>query len=423
MSNEFPLGQHWSAELFASVLPPSKFGNIFPPHAESVTAQVVRAVLFRNDSLALIIQRVNHMYNVLDRAFELAPIPIANIVYDTFGILEELQQREFSIEHKVNDASKDDLESKFGSHLELYEFTYERFYRTLTAPYVVANSIVHPSESRKNLVEADGRSSIPSAQLAETELSLPQGTLTMGLNNHLRNAAAHHRYSILTDNCIKLWDVAKNGKYTWGPVEWTLWELRTNVCALSNTCSSLLLGLAMFDISHSPTIRHQGIARLHSPRPKRRDIVKSELNGMADLHGFFVDRVDVGNDGALQLNLRVIGESLPDQIRQIMSGGGNGPNHLYFQKVTTLWNLLRDQVYGFLQMTLDAHGGYEIVRINVVDTNAKDQLGEVEAPLSERQAMWQGKEKVDTIRVRLPVDTLQDKKIPIIVKGPVNQVR
>ena len=83
----------------------------------------------------------------------------------------------------------------------------------------------------------------------------------------------------------------------------------------------------------------------------------------------------------------------------------------------TEWGPLRGQVYGFLQMTLDAHGGYDVVRVSVVAKDGETSLGGIKAPLSERHAMWRG-EDVEAIRARLPVDTLADEKIPIIIKGP-----
>ena len=90
-------------------------------------------------------------------------------------------------------------------------------------------------------------------------------------------------------------------------------------------------------------------------------------------------------------------ETVARAQRDAREGGGSGPGHLYYQKVTTMWGALRVQVYGFLQTTLDTHG-------------------------AERHAMWHGQEDVDSIRSRVPVDTLQDKQIPVIVKGPIGRV-
>ena len=65
-------------------------------------------------------------------------------------------------------------------------------------------------------------------------------------------------------------------------------------------------------------------------------------------------------------------ETVARAQRDAREGGGSGPGHLYYQKVTTMWGALRVQVYGFLQTTLDTHGGYEVVRVSVQTPTEKD---------------------------------------------------
>src|SRR5258708_17731384 len=422
MDDKFPMGEHWAAQLLAEVLPQSKVKNVQLAHRDSIAAQLVRSTWMRSDDLARIITRVKQAYRLLDAGFDEQPAQMARIVDDTFNRLEELQEREFSLARGIASATNDDLEAQFGEYLSLYRFTYEQYYRTLAAPYVVAHALTTSADADADtLVDDDGRAHWSKMQALDAALGLA-GTMTEGLDNHLRNSAAHHRYSILSDDRIRLWDTNGKGRTRWGQVEWTRWQLGTNVYQLSNTCSALVLGLAVFDISHAPTIMARGWRTSGPPRRKRRDIVKSELMGMAQNHGFDVESVVVANDGSLEITLRVLGRTIPDQVTEILAGGG-GPCARYNQKVATLLGHLRKQVYGFLQATLDAHGGYEVVRVRVVYSDGRTSRGQVGAAYSEREAMWRGKEDVEVIRQRVQSDTLAAIDIPVIIRGPLIRVR
>ncbi len=85
----------------------------------------------------------------------------------------------------------------------------------------------------------------------------------------------------------------------------------------------------------------------------------------------------------------------------------------------TVWSPLRDQVYGFLQRTFDIHDGYELVRVTVAASDGTTPLGQIVAPLDARRAMLPGKEPVEQLRARLPVDTLAEEKIPLVLEGPI----
>jgi len=414
------MGNHWAVKLFAAVLPPSRFGNVSVVHREAVASQLVGAIMVHRTDLGTLIARVRVVYALLDRAWDRDPERIAAVVDATFHRLGELQEREASLERDIHDASKDDLEAKFRSHLGLYEFISEQYYRTLAAPCAAADAISRTGETVGDLIDGDGRANPARMTALEAGRGIRAGAITDGLDRHLRNSAAHHRYSIIDDNRIRLWDVdPKTGQTTWGPVEWTFWELRTNVDRLSNTCSVLLLGIAMFDIAYGPTMRARGWgSRGKRPLPKRRDIAKAELSSMADLHGFTVESVNIAGDGALVIALRVKGETMIAQTTEIIAGVGDAGTERYHQDVHTEWGPVRNQVYGFLQTTYDVHGGYDVVRVTVTAKDGKTSVGQVDASLAERDAMLQG-EDVNTIRARLTVDTLADETIPVILKGPI----
>jgi hypothetical protein len=417
---EFPLAGHWAAQLIATVVPPSKFSNAHVGHRDAVGSQLVQAVWFRNGSLESMTERIRVAYRLLEQAFDKHPQVLAQAVHRVFHRWDELQQREASLAQAAHETSRDDLEAYFASYLELYQFSYEQYFRTLASAYVNANAI-HTRGSACKSHDPDGRVHPSKVQHLERVVGLKQGTLTDGLNSHLRNSAAHHRYTILSDDRIRLWDVDQSGTYSWGPVEWSFWEFRTHIYALSNTCSVLLLGLAMFDIAYGPTLLARGWVGQDSPRPKRRDIVKSELAAMADLHGFVVEKVAVKETDVLTIHLRVQGQTITNQVSRIIAGGHSNTK-AYLQRVGTEWGALRNQVYGFLQMTLDVHDGYPLVKVVVTGTDGKTNFGELHTTLEDRKIIRRGREPVEAIQGRVQLDSLANEQIPVIIRGPLMPV-
>ena len=418
MLGKFPMGDRWAMDLYRDVLPASRLRNVQTAQHDAVASRLAKVWMTGGKNFARFTERIRAAYATLDQAFDQTPEQVASVVYETFHQLGELQQREFSLESDARKASDDNLEARFGSLLKLCEFLHERYHRTLAAPFVAADAITRTGEATTDLIDADGRVTTARVRALEVGRRLRDGTLTDGVERHLRNSAAHHLYTILSDDRIRLWDVdPKTGQRTWGPVEWTWWELRTQVYDLSHTCSVLLLALALFDIANGRTIHARGWSVTAPPQPRLRDIVKSELKGMAERHGFTVESVEVAKDGALAIGLQVKGDEMPDQTTRIVVGG---PTREHYQRhVRTEWGPLRDQVYGFLQMTFGVHDGYDVVRVTVASRDGKTALGQVDAPRVERQAMLHSKEPAEAIRARLPVDTLPDERIPVILEGPI----
>ena len=404
MLGKFPLGDRWAAELFAELLPPSRAENVHPQQAAAVASRLARLWQSGAKDFGTLTDRLRAIFLPLDAAFEQSPEP--------------LQQRESSLESDIHSASADDFETKFGSQLKLFGFLQEEFHGTLAAPFIIADAITRTGGPLSGLVDRNGRVGSKQIAIVETARGLRAGMLTDGANRHLRNCGAHHLYEILDDKRIKLWDEDPRTKHlTWGPVEWTHWELHTNVRRLSVTCSAFLLGLALFDITNGRTILGRGWGVVETPQPRRRDIARSQLRGPADDLGFAIERVDVAPDQALAIGLRVKGDTVIEQTKRIITGGTTP--RAYERRVRTVWSPLRDQVYGFLQRTFDIHDGYELVRVTVAASDGTTPLGQIVAPLDARRAMLPGKEPVEQLRARLPVDTLAEEKIPLVLEGPI----
>ena len=420
MLGKFPMGDRWAAELFAAVLPPSRLKNVRPHQGDAVAHRLVRVWWSgaNRAGFSAFTERVRAAFLLLDNAFEHAPEPMALIVDQTFELLRDLLQRESSLDAATRVKHDDNLQARFAAQLAFYEFLHESFHRTLGASYVIADALTRTDAGVSGLIDDDGK--VARWQIAEVEKGrgLRSGMLTAGIEPHLRNCAAHHLYRILDDTHIELKDVdPRTGQVTWGPVVWTHWELHTNVRRLFTTCSVLLISLGCFHITNGRTIRARGWGTQEPLRQKRRDIVKAELYGPADCFGFSVESVQQGTSGALEIGLRVKGDTVIEQKTLIITGGA--VPFAYERHVRTEWAPLRSQVYGFLQISYDIHGAYEVLRVTVTSRDGQQQLGQIQASLDARHAMLSGEETVEAMRARLAVDTLADQDMPVVLEGPI----
>jgi hypothetical protein len=363
-------------------------------------------------------KRASILHALLDQGFNADPEPLASVYDATFEQLDTLQQRESNLFYNAQ-TSHDDPEAKFGTLLDLYEMTFERFHPTLAAPYVAADCITRSGRQISDLIDSDGRVKLASVRELETKRGYAAGTLTGGSDNHLRNASAHHDFDILGDDKIRIWDLdPRTRKVTWGPIEWTYWELRTQTLKLSTTCYVMLLGIALFDLQYGPTIaaRFRGS---DTPRRRRRDVIEAQMRAMAESHGFDVTRVLEKGEDMVVVHLKVLGETLPEQTREVMEG--TKPPRLYKQHVRTVHGGLANQVCGLLQMTADVHLAIDRIRIEVTDSDGKTSLGSCEADRELRERMWVGTDVKDVIAA-LDENSLADVEIPIVIRAPLQRV-
>lgn len=413
MASDFPLGTRWATDLIAAVLPASRAQNVHPLHLAPVANLLYRADMLSDEGRNSLHVRVRAVYKLLERGFDADPKEMGAIHDITFGLLDALQQRESTLFGAAWEADTAEPERRFNALLELYQFSFERFFRSLAAPVVVADGLTRTKAQRSGLVDADGRVTRSVVEQLETGQHFKARALTQGLDNHLRNAKAHHLYDVLGDDSIKLWDVnPRTSTYSWGPVTLSYWELRQRVYPLSVTCYVLLLGLAMFDIAYGPTLRERGWAGQDLKRP-RRDVAQAEMGDPAHLHGFEVASVATEGDDVLGVTLRVLDETMPNQLSEIRTSTGER----YVREIRTYTAELRSQVYGFIQLTWSSHGTYPTLRVRVVARDGKEDLGEVVVSAEARGYIREGKKSVEEVRVLLTSDTLARRTIPVVHRG------
>jgi hypothetical protein len=412
----FPLGERWAIELIADVLPGSAARKVRPHHIGTLEGILYRARWLFNEPGERFKKRVTIGLRLLEDAFDRNPQLVSSSFGDATDRLGDLQQTEHNLHRDAWAVDKSDPDRRFRSLLALYQMTYERYYRTLAAPFVVAARIVQKVSDPPAAVDSDGRVKLATVVELEAGRGITDQSLTLGLDNHLRNSAAHSHFDIVDEDRIRMWDIdPRSGKYSWGPETLSFWDLRQRVYALSVTALVLLAAIVLFDIANGQTMFNRGWLKPQL-RARRNDVLRSELSHSAELHGFAVDAV-TQTDTELVITLRVLGIEMADQISEIRSGGAAGPGPRLVQEIRTLRASAWKQVYGFLQFTYDLHGFYDVA--DVVLRNADgDVIGDVSAPRDVREAMVMTDEDPAELRARTLRDTLPDTEIPVVIKGP-----
>ncbi|MBI4538942.1 MAG: hypothetical protein HY704_05460 [Gemmatimonadetes bacterium] len=411
----FPLTRRWAVELIADMLPVSCASKVRLHHSGTLEGILYRALWLFREPQDRFTRRVRAAYKLLDDGFDREPAAVGQVVGATTERLSDLQQTEHNLHQDAWAVDKADPDRRFRSLLALYQMTYERYYRTLAAPFVVAGRVVAQETDPQKAVGGDGRVKLNVIWEMEAGRGIADQAFTAGLNNHFRNSAAHGHFDILTEDEIRMWDLdPRSGNYSWGPQTFTYWELREQVYALSVTALVLLTAIVLFDIAHGRTMFQRGWLK-PSLRPRRSDVLRSEMGQMAGLHGLEV--VSVGQeDSLLRLTLRVLGNEMPDQISEVIAGG-TGQTTRYAQQVKTYRAPAWKQVYGFLQMTYDLHGYYEMVEVVLEDASVSTEMGRLKAPRDVREAMVTSDIAPEDLRPRMEADTLADNEIPVVLEG------
>jgi hypothetical protein len=412
-----PLAPRWALELIAAIVPPARV-KLAPHHIGPLESLLYRAFMLYNEPPGRFEDRARAAFKVLEDGFDKDPAGVGKVLGETMAHLEALQQTEHNLHVDAWAVPKEDPDRKFRNVLALYQFTYERYYRTLAAPFVVADALARGSASAQDAVGADGRVSLPIIAELEAGRGISTQALTNGLDNHLRNSVAHSHFDILGDDLVRMWDQRPNGKTSWGPHEFSYWDLRQRVYALSTTCIVLATTLVLFDIAYGRTMFERGWLK-PALTHRRTDVLKAGLEDMAQLHGFTVAQVNQKEDHTTII-LRVLGVELPDQESHITEGGESSSRQ-YKQAVRTRYGPAWKQVYGFLQTTFDLHGAYEMLELRLLDASGASSLGRLRASVAHRETMTRGEDPVP-LREQVEEDTLSDVEIPVVFKGSPKRI-
>lgn len=258
--------------------------------------------------------------------------------------------------------------------LSLYKTITEGLLTIIAAPVIVGFRHVYGIKDPAFNPKPDGRINIIAIELMEDWSLAPSNLLKEGLNRHVRNAYAHHRYRILDDDVVEMWDETPQGKPTWGPKRFTFSEIQTLCDRLILTCIAITLALAIFGTNYQQLMIDRGwIPPDRVSPPLRFEELRQLITLYGEYNGFNVESIQKANE-ELVVKLKTRPRGI-DQTEEILIGGPGGAR-AYDRDVRFEQKLVAEIALGVLQRTLKPSDGFGTYRVAIRDENGND-LGEL----------------------------------------------
>jgi hypothetical protein len=258
--------------------------------------------------------------------------------------------------------------------LSLYKTTTEGLLTIIAAPVIVGFRHVYGIKNPAFNPKPDGRIDIKAIELMEDWSAAPSNLLKEGLNRHVRNAYAHHRYRILDDDIVEMWDETPQGKLTWGRERFAFSEVQDLCDRLILTCIAITLALAIFGTNYQQLMIDRGwVPPDRVTPPLRFEELRQLVAHYAEYNSFKVESVQKENE-ELVLKLKTRPRGI-DQTEKILLGGVGGARG-YDRDVRYEQKLVAEMVLGVLQRTVKPSDGYRTYRLEVRDED-NNALGEL----------------------------------------------
>jgi hypothetical protein len=165
----------------------------------------------------------------------------------------------------IRELDKNDYDTRIELNLRFYKTIYEALLPIIISPIVYGFSIHNEISDKDFTPRDDGKIRLRVLKKMEKWLISPQNRLSIGLNNHIRNAYAHETYRILDNGKVELLDRDPNNpKNIWGPEIWEYSKLEELCHLLWVNIFGILDGLLIFLINNRKLARNSKWAQ---PKP------------------------------------------------------------------------------------------------------------------------------------------------------------
>jgi hypothetical protein len=305
------------------------------------------------------------------------------------------------------------VDQRMDACLHLYQLMYEGLAPALLAPVIVGMGVSAGSKPSQFRLDDDGRVNLNALSQIQYYSQFPGKQLSIGLDRHLRNASAHHRYRLLDGAKMDLWDVnPQTGQRSWGPETWSLDKLAEVCDNLWRNCLGLAYAFGLFSLNNRRLIEQEGmLSRIHpASDPVRAEELRAMTTRLAETRGFDIKTFvfSVGNL-AMQLSTHHRGV---DQEAKLFVKGPQGTTK--FSVAMRHEDLpLIEQLIGLLQEVEHELGKPFAFRVAVTSPDGTDYgvlsgetgvIPEKLIPLTE-------------LRPRFKEDTIADVNIPVPAEG------
>jgi hypothetical protein len=189
---------------------------------------------------------------------------------------------------------KDNLDGQIKDYLDYYKTMYEGLLPTILAPIVYAFASAKHLDNKRLKPRADGKIDLGALDIVGRWLAYPENRLSIGLNNHVRNAYAHETYKILDGGKVELWDIDPHRpEKKWGPEIWVLDDLIKLCDKLWINALGIICGLILYKLNNWHIIESRGLFQPTQPPELRRGELEAALSNICSDLGFNLSCISI----------------------------------------------------------------------------------------------------------------------------------
>jgi len=350
---------------------------------------------------------VRAAFSILDRGFLISQQRVAKSFVKIANHIIPALLQSFDMRAEAERVTNDNEDIKIQRYLAFYKTMYEGLLRVIMAPIVFSYSIANNVSDNSFVPGSDGRINLNAIKKMEGWRLKPQSRLSIGLNNHVRNAYSHERYRILDNGKVELWDIKnRRGDISWGPETWTVDDLCDLCDKLWINALAIVCALAIFSINTSDFIRARGWDSVLPPSPPLRKADFERLvREFADKLNFDVIEL-VRSEINLKIRLSTRLKGI-DQNEEFYVVGGNRPRR-FKMRVKYVESKVIAELLDFLVLLRQYFDGIKEIEISVQDPD-KQYLGEVIIEVDHlTQLQGPSKQSIEEARKLCRIDTLGD---------------
>lgn len=307
----------------------------------------------------------------------------------------------------------DSVDQRMEAYLRLYQMMYEGLAPALLAPVIVGMGVSAGSTPTQFRLDDDGRVRLSALSKIQYYSQFPSKQLSIGLDHHLRNASAHHRYRCLDGARLELWDVdPRTGQRSWGPETWSLDKLEEVCNSLWRNCLGLTYALALFSLNNRRLMEQTNmLSRIYpASDPIRAEELRATTTRLVEIRGFEIKTFSF-SAGNLSMQLSTHHPGV-DQESNLFMGGPQGVTK--FSVAMRHEDLpLIEQLVGLLQEVEHELGDPIAFRVAVTSPDGTD-YGVLSG---ETKVIPEKRIPLTDLRPRFKEDTIANVNIPVLVEG------
>ncbi len=348
-----------------------------------------------------IIQTARASYHFIEQGSFKKPKDIAHAFLKTaFQVAPALN---LAVHARRKAQAESNVDRQIEEYLGYYKKIYEGVASLVLAPIIYGFAITYHSKDKAFKPTDDGKIRLSALNKIEKWIIQPQKRLSIGINNHVRNAFSHEQYRLLDGGKVELWD---NDPYkpskSWGPEVWTIDDLEKACDELWFNSLGVILGLIIYSANNRKINEARGWTIPEQPHQMRHVEMEHSVRALARDMSFDAKNI-TKRDKAISMHLSTKLKGI-DQEEEILYGG-DGWSEGYKVPVKYVEIRLIEQVTGFLQKLINIISGIDRFQLEISSPD-DEAIGKIEVSTDVLNSLRPHHESIDEARKSFDVDSV-----------------